>query len=428
MGVTTFTHDYSSAVAPSRMFKALITDSRTLLPKLLPHFIKDVNVIQGDGEAGSIEQVNFAEASPFKFLKHRIDEVDNNNLVCKYTMIEGDPLGDKLESIAYEVKFEVNSDGGCLCKMTSKYNGIGEFEVTEEEIKEGRETSIGIYRVVEAYLMENPQQLLANISMVPEFQKPRVTEIHVRMDCNGCVQKIKKALGGINGIYDHYVDFPQQKITIIGWKDPEKITKAIKKTRKMATICNIEPTESPSQPEEPPSQPTEQEPEGTAQATESTTTQPHHPQPTEAGHQKEPPKDTPTVEQPPPSPKPAENNPNQNTPSTPRTKEVEEVHVLCHNNPVNPPNYGNRFGSGHNYVGHWGDRYHNSPIFLQEPQPVYVTHSYNTYKPSPYVTEYEYVRSPPRHTHYNRVEHYQNGNGNITSMFSDENPNACRIV
>lgn len=63
MGVTTFTHEYSSPVAPSRMFKALITDSSNLLPKLLPQFIKDVSV-QGDGEAGTIEQVNFAEGQP----------------------------------------------------------------------------------------------------------------------------------------------------------------------------------------------------------------------------------------------------------------------------------------------------------------------------------------------------------------------------
>ncbi|KAG4946285.1 hypothetical protein AAZX31_15G139700 [Glycine max] len=157
MGATTFTHDYSSPVAPSRMFKALITDSRTLLPKLLPQIIKEVNLIQGDGEAGSIEQVNFAEAFPFKYVKHRIDEVDKDNFVCKYTMIEGDPLEDKLESIAYEVKFEATSDGGCLCKMTTKYNVIGGFEVKEEEIKEGRESSLGVCKVVEAYLLENPQ-------------------------------------------------------------------------------------------------------------------------------------------------------------------------------------------------------------------------------------------------------------------------------
>ena len=82
--------------------------------------------------------------------------LDKDNLVCKYTMIEGDPLGDKLESIAYEVKFEATSDGGCLCKMTSNYKTIGEYDVTEEEVKEGRESTIGIYKVVESYLLENP--------------------------------------------------------------------------------------------------------------------------------------------------------------------------------------------------------------------------------------------------------------------------------
>lgn len=99
----------------------------------------------------------FCAAFPFKYVKHRIDEVDKDNFVCKYTMIEGDPLEDKLESIAYEVKFEATSDGGCLCKMTTKYNVIGGFEVKEEEIKEGRESSLGVCKVVEAYLLENPQ-------------------------------------------------------------------------------------------------------------------------------------------------------------------------------------------------------------------------------------------------------------------------------
>ncbi|CAL0306860.1 unnamed protein product [Lupinus luteus] len=157
MGASTFTHEFSSPVAPSRMFKALIIDSRTLLPKLLPQFVKEIILIQGDGEAGSIEQVNFNEASPFKYLKQKIEVLDKDNLVCKYTLIEGDPLGDKLESIAYNVKFEAASNGGCLCKMISNYNTIGDFDVKEEEVKEGKETTIGIYRVVESYLLENPQ-------------------------------------------------------------------------------------------------------------------------------------------------------------------------------------------------------------------------------------------------------------------------------
>lgn len=239
------------------------------------------------------------------------------------------------------------------------------------------------------------------------------------------------------GIYDLYIDFPQQKITIFGWADPEKIIKAIKKTRKMATICNIEPNESPSQPaEEPSSQPKEPEQhEGNAQVLEATQPpQPTEAPPTQIGPPEETPKDTPPSEQSQPesAPSPTENNASQHSPSTPRTKDVGEVHVIQHHHPL--PNYGNRFGSGHSNIGHW-NRHQNGPVFQHElTQPVYVTHSYNTYRPSPYVTEYEYVMSPPmQHTHNNRVEHYSgdyyhNGNGNITSIFSDENPNACRIV
>ena len=252
-------------------------------------------------------------------------------------------------------------------------------------------------------------------------------------------------LSPLAGIYDLYIDFPQQKITIIGWADPEKIVKAIKKTRKMATICNIEqPTDEsppPQQEAEPSSsQPTEPEPEGNGKAPEPSAeaTQPHHPTEEappapQGGPPEEPPKDTSQPEQPPP----AENNAfQQQPPSTPRTRDVGEVHVIHQHH---PPNYGNRYGFGHSNLGHW-DRYHNSPVFLQEsPQPVHVTHSYNAYRPSTYVTEYENVRSPPWHTHYNRMEYYGgdyhyyhngngNGNGNITSMFSDENPNACTIV
>lgn len=96
-------------------------------------------------------------ASPFKYLKQKIDILDKENLICKYTMIEGDPLGDKLESISYEVKFEARNDGGCVCKMASSYKTIGDFDVNEEDVKEGRESTIGIYKVVEAYLLENPQ-------------------------------------------------------------------------------------------------------------------------------------------------------------------------------------------------------------------------------------------------------------------------------
>ncbi|KAK0608370.1 hypothetical protein LWI29_029777 [Acer saccharum] len=160
MGVTSLSQEYTCPISPSRMFKALIVDSKNLIPKLLPEFIKSVHTVQGDGEPGSIEQVNFTEGSSYKYAKHRIDEINEENLVCKYTMIEGDALGDTVESIAYEVRFEAASSsegGGCICKMTSDYRMIGDSEIKEEEIKASKERVMGIYKLVENHLLNNPQ-------------------------------------------------------------------------------------------------------------------------------------------------------------------------------------------------------------------------------------------------------------------------------
>ncbi|TKY54189.1 Copper transport protein ATX1 [Spatholobus suberectus] len=93
--------------------------------------------------------------------------------------------------------------------------------------------------------------LQIHVSMARESQAPRVTQIQVRVDCNGCVQKIKKALNGIHGIHDLRVDIHRQKLTIIGWADPEQVVKAIKKTKKNATICSSIELTSPSKPTEP---------------------------------------------------------------------------------------------------------------------------------------------------------------------------------
>lgn len=53
------------------------------------------------------------------------------------------------------------------------------------------------------------------------------------------------------GIHDFHVDFHRQKLTIIGWADPEKVVRAIKKTKKNAIICSNIELASPSKPTEP---------------------------------------------------------------------------------------------------------------------------------------------------------------------------------
>ena len=73
-----------------------------------------------------------------------------------YSVIESDALMNKLEKITYETKLEPSPSGGFICKTTSKYYTIGEFEIKEEGIKAGKEKTLGIFNAVEAYLLENP--------------------------------------------------------------------------------------------------------------------------------------------------------------------------------------------------------------------------------------------------------------------------------
>ncbi|XP_042058261.1 major allergen Pru ar 1-like [Salvia splendens] len=156
MGVTTFCDEYTSPIAPLRIFKASIVDSHNLIPKLLPQAIKSIEITQGDGGAGSIKQINFAEGSPLKCVKYRVDELDEDTLTYCYTLVEGDALAEKLEKITYEVKFEESGNGGSISKVTSKYYTAGDFTLKEEEVKAGKERVLGMYKAVEAFLIQNP--------------------------------------------------------------------------------------------------------------------------------------------------------------------------------------------------------------------------------------------------------------------------------
>ncbi len=61
MGVTKISQSFATQVTPERMFKALILDSHNICPKLMFSSIKSIEFIQGEGEVGSIKQINFTE-------------------------------------------------------------------------------------------------------------------------------------------------------------------------------------------------------------------------------------------------------------------------------------------------------------------------------------------------------------------------------
>ncbi|KAK4586571.1 hypothetical protein RGQ29_023641 [Quercus rubra] len=156
MGVFTYENEISSTIPPARLFKAFVLDADNLIPKLAPHAIKSAEIIEGNGGPGTIKKITFGEGSQFKYVKHRIDEIDQANFTYCYSVIEGDIVNELLEKISYEIKIVASPDGGSVLKNTSKYHTKGEQEIKEEKVKAGKEKAAGLFKAVEAYLLAHP--------------------------------------------------------------------------------------------------------------------------------------------------------------------------------------------------------------------------------------------------------------------------------
>ncbi|KAI3494551.1 hypothetical protein L1887_40683 [Cichorium endivia] len=157
MAVTTFSSDFTSPIPAARLFKALILDAHNLFPKITPLAIKSIDTLEGDGGPGSIKQINFEQDGQVKYVKHKVDALDEEKMVYAYTLVEGGEVSkDNIESISYEMKFEPNPNGGCIGNKISKYHMKEGFEIKEEEFQEGRMKDFGVYKLIEAFLLENP--------------------------------------------------------------------------------------------------------------------------------------------------------------------------------------------------------------------------------------------------------------------------------
>ncbi|WCJ23360.1 Major strawberry allergen Fra a 1-A [Euphorbia peplus] len=154
MGVVTSETVVVAAVPPSRMFQAIAHNFTELITKVMPGAIESVDILEGDGGVGTIRQVNFGQGLPFKYVKEKIEAIDEEKLTYTYTVIEGDLLKG-IEKIQNDIVFEASSDGTTI-KNKSFYHTIGDYEINEDEVKGKDQMTIGLFKALEAYLLANP--------------------------------------------------------------------------------------------------------------------------------------------------------------------------------------------------------------------------------------------------------------------------------
>lgn len=92
-------------------------------------------------------------------MKHRVDEVDETNHVYKFTIIEGDHIGEHFESVSSVNKVEAGGDGGCIFKATTTYNTKGDKQsVIQESIKKAKDGVTAFFQAAAAHLHSNPNE------------------------------------------------------------------------------------------------------------------------------------------------------------------------------------------------------------------------------------------------------------------------------
>ena len=63
-----YTEEIVTKVAPARIFEAGAIDMHNLAPKILPDMVAGCKILEGDGGAGTIKQIDFTEGIEFVFV------------------------------------------------------------------------------------------------------------------------------------------------------------------------------------------------------------------------------------------------------------------------------------------------------------------------------------------------------------------------
>ncbi|XP_024024987.1 major allergen Pru av 1 [Morus notabilis] len=153
MGVFTFDDEFTSTVAPARLFKASVLDADNLFPKIAPQAAKSAETVEGNGGPGTIKKITFPDG---KYVKQRLDSIDQDYFSYGHSVIEGDVLSAELEKISHKTKFVASPNGGSIIKVTTKFHTVGDAKVDEAKAKEGKDKAAGLFKLVEGYLQANP--------------------------------------------------------------------------------------------------------------------------------------------------------------------------------------------------------------------------------------------------------------------------------
>ncbi|KAJ1375922.1 START-like domain superfamily [Sesbania bispinosa] len=155
MGVFTFQDETTSAVAPAKLYKALVKDADNIIPKAV-EAIQSIETVEGNGGPGTIKKLTFLEGGESKYVLHKIEAIDEANFGYNYSIVGGVGLPETMEKVSFEAQLVAGPNGGSIGKLTVKYQTKGNAEPSEKELKEGKARGDALFKAIEGYVLANP--------------------------------------------------------------------------------------------------------------------------------------------------------------------------------------------------------------------------------------------------------------------------------
>ncbi|GAA0155582.1 hypothetical protein LIER_13279 [Lithospermum erythrorhizon] len=90
--------------------------------------------------------------------------------------------------------------------------------------------------------------IMGNYGHKHKKKQYQTVELKVRMDCDGCELKVKKALSSLSGVKSVEINRKQQKVTVTGYVEANKVLKKAEATGKKAEIWPYVPYNLVAQP------------------------------------------------------------------------------------------------------------------------------------------------------------------------------------
>ncbi|XP_042419837.1 pathogenesis-related protein 1-like isoform X2 [Zingiber officinale] len=152
-----FTGEVTLNVSAARLWKGGIEEPHILYPKLMPDYISKAERI-GEG-VGAINVFYYSPAAnlpPGSLIKNKIEVLDEATFTFKNSSVEGGLLGVLVNSFTYESVFIPSGPDSCVAKIKFDYETIADQDLSEEELKAGRDGSIAVLKATEGYLLANP--------------------------------------------------------------------------------------------------------------------------------------------------------------------------------------------------------------------------------------------------------------------------------